>query len=323
MSSRATERFLVTGAGGCIGSWVIALLAREGATVVGLDLASDARRLREIAGDAVADAVTIEQADITAKDEIERVVDIHEITNVIHLAALQVPFCREDPALGAQVNVLGTVNTFETVRERLDRIKGLVYASSVAIYGADDSEVALADEAGIGTHPATLYGVYKQANEGTARVYWDENAIPSIGLRPYTVYGPGRDQGVTSAPTLAIAAAVRGESYTIPFGGVSLYNFTADVAAAFVGSSRALADGAEGAQLFNVPGPSVAMTDVIRAIEQAVPGAAGLIDHDDSVTLPIPPAVAHSGLEAHVGALSSTPFEEGVRSTVAHFREAA
>ena len=51
--------------------------------------------------------------------------------------------------------------------------------------------------------PPTLYGVYKQANEGQARNYWEEYGIRSVGLRPYIVYGPGRDQGLTSAPTTA------------------------------------------------------------------------------------------------------------------------
>lgn len=319
MSTHGSERFLVTGAGGCIGSWVIAALAREGMFVVGLDLATDARRLREIAGDELADSVPFESGDISSKDDIARIVDDHEITNVVHLAALQVPFCREDPIQGARVNVLGTVNVFEVLRERLDRIKGLVYASSVAIFGAEDEAVAMTDELGAGARPGTLYGVYKLANEGTARIYWEENGIASIGLRPYTVYGPGRDQGVTSAATVATAAAVRGDAYTIPFGGDSLYNFAPDVALAFVQSSRALTDGA---RLFNVPGDTLSTTAVIRAIEDAVPQAEGLIDYDDAQRLPIPALIAQQGLESHVGELSRTPFQEAVLATAEHFRRA-
>ena len=311
------ERFLVTGAGGCIGSWVIAQLAREGVSVVGLDLATDARRLREISGNELADSITIEQADITSKDEFAAVVDAHEITNIVHLAALQSPFCRDDPTLGAHVNVVGTVNAFEVIRERLDRISGLVYASSIALFGSNDEKLALASEDGVGATPDTLYGVYKQANEGTARVYWNETSIPSIGLRPYTVYGGGRDQGVTSAPTQAIAAAVRGERYSIPFGGESLYNYAPDVAAAFVQSSRALA---EGASVFNVPGTSVDMVDVVGAIERAVPDAAGMIDFAPDVLLPVPPACAVGGLVAQIGQLHVTPFDDAVRETVEHFR---
>src|SRR6266508_1461072 len=46
--------------------------------------------------------------------------------------------------------------------------------------------------------PATHYGIYKVANEETARVYWEEYKIPSMGFRPLSVYGPGRDFGVTA-----------------------------------------------------------------------------------------------------------------------------
>ena len=315
-----SERFLVTGAGGCIGAWAVTLLAREGTSVVGLDIDSDAPRLRAIGGDDVADAVTVEPVDISEPAGIARVIDEHAITNVVHLAALQVPFCRADPILGARVNVTGTVNVFEAVRERLDRITGLTYASSAALFGPADAVLAARDEDGIGTRPATLYGVYKQANEGSARVYWEENQIPSVGLRPYTVYGPGRDQGVTSAPTVAIGAAVRGEQYTIPFGGFSIYNYAPDAAAAFIATSRSLSDGAH---VFNIPGPRLDTPDVIATIAHSVPGAERLIAYDDSVRLPIPDAMKADGLAGQIGDVPIAPFDEGVQATVAHLRSRA
>ena len=85
---------------------------------------------------------------------------------MVHLAALQVPFCRADPPLGARVNVVGTVNVLEAAARRADRIAGpVVYASSVAAYDAlEEGETAPAMQ-GV---PSTLYGVYKRANEGTA-----------------------------------------------------------------------------------------------------------------------------------------------------------
>ena len=58
--------------------------------------------------------------------------------------------------------------------------------------------------------PRTLYGVYKQANESTAKVYYQDHDLSSIGLRPYVIYGPGRDQGMTSTPTKALLAVARG-----------------------------------------------------------------------------------------------------------------
>ncbi len=55
---------------------------------------------------------------------------------MIHLAALQVPFCRADPPLGARVNVLGTVNVFEAAERAGDRMAPVVYASSIAAFDA-------------------------------------------------------------------------------------------------------------------------------------------------------------------------------------------
>src|SRR5262245_10251847 len=151
-----SERILVTGAYGCIGAWVVHELVRDGREVVTFDLSTEPRRLRLLLGDDV-DAVPHVSGDITDGASLEHALDEHSITNVIHLAALQVPFVRADPPLGARVNVLGTVNVFEAVRRRKDRLAPLVYASSIAALGDGD-------------HPSTLYGVFKWAKLGRAHV---------------------------------------------------------------------------------------------------------------------------------------------------------
>ena len=234
--------------------------------------------------------------------------DEHAITHVVHLAALQVPFCRADPPLGARVNVVGTVNVFEAVARRRDRIAApVVYASSVAAYDALDEGEDHAKMVGV---PSTLYGVYKRANEGTAMVYAEERDTGSVGLRPHTVYGPGRDQGLTSAPTVAMLHAAAGKPYTLPFGGAYQLQYAPDVAAAFVAAARS--EGAEGAALEDVGGETVRVEEVIAAIEAASPGAA--IDHEP-VVLPFPSATG--------GGVMPTSLEDGVADTIARFRVAA
>jgi UDP-glucuronate 4-epimerase len=302
-----TERFLVTGVLGCIGAWAARTLVREGAGVVGLDAGSDPRRLELIMEPAEAASVALVRGDITDLASLERALDEHEITNVLHLAALQVPFARADPPLGARVNVVGTVNVFEAVKARRERIRGVAYASSIAVYARGDGVSVAEDAAG---RPETHYGVYKQANEGTARIYWLDDGVPSIGLRPYVVYGPGRDQGVTSAPTLAMEAAARGDGYHIPFGGRAQFHYAPDVARAFVDASRAVA---EGAVVANLGGAPVHMGDVVRAIEAAAPEVAGRITFDD-----VQPAFPEE-FEAAAPA-PATPLEVGVRETIELFR---
>lgn len=309
-----SERFLVTGALGCIGAWTVRVLVEEAVPVVAYDLGDDPHRLRLIMGPEELGRITLVRGDVTDLAALERTLDEHGITNVVHLAALQVPFCRADPVLGAQVNVAGTVAVFEAVKRRQARIGGLAYASSVAVYGERDEGAE--DERPL---PATHYGVYKLANEGTARIYWQDEGVPSIGLRPSVVYGPGRDQGITSTPTQAMLAAARGEGFHITFGGRTEYTYALDVARAFVAAGRAARDGAG---VFNFPGVPAHMREVVAAIEAAAPEVAGRITYEERA-LPFPPDFSADGLTDAVGPLELTPFAEGVRQTVEHFRATA
>ncbi|MBC8159863.1 MAG: NAD(P)-dependent oxidoreductase [Roseiflexaceae bacterium] len=311
----SSERFLVTGAMGCIGAWVVRNLAREGLNPVVFDLATDARRLKQIATPEEFARVRLVAGDITDLAAVEQALDEHEITHVIHLAALQVPFCRANPPLGARVNVVGTVNVFEAVAKRKARIERVVYASSIAVYDAADAADGMVQQTTVG-HPTTLYGVYKQANEATARVYWLDQRVTSIGLRPYTVYGVGRDQGLTSAPTKAMFAAAVGQPYHIPFGGRSVYQYTADVAGAFIAAARAPF---EGADIFNLPGSTVSMSEIVAAIEATVPEVHGQITVG-AATLPFPEAVDAEPTRRALGALPVTPLHEAVAETVGRFR---
>jgi nucleoside-diphosphate-sugar epimerase len=252
------ERFLVTGALGCIGAWTLHELVREGVPVVAFDRAADARRPAMLLTAEELARVTFVEGDIRDPASLGAVLDEHDISNVIHLAALQVPFCRADPIGGAQVNVVGTVAVFEAIKARRDRMAPLVYAGSVGMFDAADADIASGQLLAEATaHPTNLYGVYKLANEGTARVYWGEHEVASVGLRPLTVYGPGRDQGITSTPTKAMAAAVLGLPYRITFGGSTLFQYAQDAARLFIRASRA---GLSGAHVANMGG-SVASMD--------------------------------------------------------------
>ena len=112
----AGERYLVTGAMGCIGAWTVRALVRDGAAVTAFDLGADTRRLAQIMTPDELAAVDVVQGDITDLAALSAILDDRGVTNVIHLAALQVPFCRADPPRGALVNVVGTVNVFEAVK---------------------------------------------------------------------------------------------------------------------------------------------------------------------------------------------------------------
>jgi UDP-glucuronate 4-epimerase len=205
------------------------------------------------------------------------------------------------------------------VKRRASRMGPVVYTSSVGMFSIDDADPATGRLTSTASpHPRNHYGVYKQANEGNARVYWLEDGISSIGLRPMTVYGAGRDQGMTSGPTKAIVAAVLGQPFTVPFRGPTLYQLAEDVARTLLAASRS---DVAGAHAFNLPGVVADGPAFLAAIETAVPGASSLIDFDP-VDLPFPWDIDTAGIEM-LGPTSTTSLVDGVRASVETYRALA
>jgi nucleoside-diphosphate-sugar epimerase len=309
-----TGTYLVTGAYGCLGAWVMRELARRGATAVAFDLADDAPRLALVLDGDEPGALHRVRGDVTDRAQVERALDEHEVDRVIHLAALQVPFCRADPPRGAAVNVVGTVNVLAAAARRRARIPHVAYASSIAAYDAYVPGVAPA-MTGL---PSTIYGVFKRANEQSAARLCTDEGVSSIGLRPHTVFGAGRDQGLTSAPTTAMLAAAAGRAYAIPYGGRAQLQYARDVAAAFVAASSV--EGYEGASVHDLPGAVVGMDEVAAAIARAAPAAPPI--GFGAQGLPFPEDTDSSSVHAVLGALEPTPLDAAVAETVGRFRRA-
>lgn len=312
-----SEHFFITGGMGCIGAWVIRNLVQSGIPVTVFDLSDDRHRLDLIMTPAEIAQASFVYGDITDAAAVTQAVANSRATHIIHLAALQVPFCRANPPLGAAVNVVGTVNIFEAAKKA--GIRQVVYASSVAVYGRrDEYETPLLPHDAL-LHPHNHYGVYKQANEGTARIYWQDDGVASMGLRPYTIYGPGRDQGMTSAPTQAMLAAARGESYHITFGGVNGFQYADDVAKIFIQAARIPFQGAE---VFNLRGSVAHVSEIITAIEAVEPGARGRISYEDR-PLALPDGLDDTPLRTLIGdTIANTPLAAGVAQTIDCFRQA-
>lgn len=314
----ADEKFLITGAFGCIGAWAVKRLVEEGAPVYTYDLPGNPHRLKLIMDEEQFAKVNVIEGDITDAAAFEAAVVDNGITNIIHLAALQVPMVRANPILGMRVNVVGSTIVFETAKQHMDQVKSVAYASSIAVYGPANLYPAgpIAHDAPM--MPATLYGVSKQTDEWAAKVYWQDYQLRTIGLRPFFVYGPGRDQGVSSMPTKAMLAAAIERPFTINFGGSALYQHAEDVAAAFITAARA---DVEGAPCFNLGGTTASIPEVIDAIEAAAPSMEGKITFDD-VIMPFPENMDDTEVNKALGPLSWRPFADGVASTIADFRAA-
>ena len=310
------ERFFVTGAMGCIGAWVVRHLIRDNVAVTAFDLGDSTHRLKLIMDDTEISKVNFVKGDVTDTAVVEETMRDAQTTHIIHLAALQVPFCKANPPLGARVNVVGTINIFEAAQKM--ELTHLAYASSVAIYGRGDEYPVGLLQNDAAPNPRNLYGVFKLANQGTAFIYHQDYGINSIGLRPYTVYGPGRDQGMTSTPTKAMLAAAAGQPYHISFGGRNSFQFAGDVASIFIQAARAEYNGAG---TFNLGGTLAHMSDVVAGIDAAAPEMKGKITFEDQ-PLALPDGTKDTALVTAIGAVQDTPLDEGIAFTVAHFRQA-
>ena len=294
---------LVTGASGCIGAWVCAILTRSGVDVIATDLDPNPQRAGLVMGEKAAAALNWVSLDVTDAAAVQSLVGEHNVQAIIHLAGLQVPFCAANPALGARVNVEGTINILEATRSA--GIKRLVYASSVA---------ALSFPAG-GRFKETLYGAYKVANEQTAFVYWADMQVPSIGLRPNVVYGVARDQGMSSKNTIGIQAAALGQDYHIPFGGPYNWLYAGEAAAAFI--ACVMQDGS-GAHVFDLNGRCEPIEEGLDILNRLSNGPKITASGDP---FPFPPDMDESALRAHVPDYPAVAYGDGIEATFRAFKQ--
>ena len=294
---------VVTGAGGCIGSWVLALLARAGVEACAFDLSEDKRRPRLLIAENDLEKIRWHTGDISDGAALLRTLEAVRPCAIVHLAALQVPFCKADPVAGAKVNVVGTVNVFEAAR-RLG-IKRIAYASSIAAYGA-------MDEGHGAMH--TLYGAYKYCDEQIAKVYSQDWSVHSVGIRPGVVYGVGRDQGLTSKTTFAVLAAAGGKPYEVPFSGGVSWLYAGEAASAFI---HAVARERAGAPVFDMNGVYAPVEEGLKILKQIAPSAKVT---SSGQALAFPMHLPDEPLRAYLGDYGSMPLEEGIRETYEAFR---
>ena len=184
-------KILVTGAAGFIGFHTSKVLLERGDTVVGLDNFNDYYdvSLKESRAAVLDDydkfkMVRINLAD---RDAMEALFAEEKFDKVVHLAAQAgVRYSIENPHSYIESNIVGTLHILEGCRH--NDVKHLTYASSSSIYGANTT-MPFSIHQNV-DHPLALYGATKKANELMAHTYSNLYALPTTGLRFFTVYGP-------------------------------------------------------------------------------------------------------------------------------------
>ena len=329
-------KILVTGAAGFIGMHVTQLLLARGDAVVGLDNLNDyydpqikRDRLARLTPHRTFRFVHMDVADRTgmatlfAEERFDR---------VVHLAAQAgVRYSLQNPLAYIDSNVVGFANILEGCRH--SQVRHLVYASSSSVYGGN-TRMPFSEHDGV-DHPVSLYAATKKANELMAHTYSHLFALPTTGLRFFTVYGPwGRPD---MALFLFTKAILEGRPIDVFNHGKMVRDFTYidDIAEGVVRTLDRVAsadpdyvsDQGDPARsnvpyrVFNIGNHDpVPLMDFISAIEQAA-GKEAIKNFLPMQSGDVPATSANvDELAAWTGFRPGTPVAEGVRRFVSWYR---
>ena len=328
------RKALVTGGTGCIGAEATYELSWKGSfdEILVLSRSGNPGLLNLWFEDGLPENLRFVPGDISDLDCPPRVLQEEKPSHILHLAALQSPACAANPVQGAMINVVGTTALYEAARKLAEQgvLERVVDASSAAVYGPRDMYAMETIPETVVRQAPNLYGAWKIAGEEVARLFQESTGVPTISLRLNTTYGPGRDAGMTSAPTTAMKAIALGKhrGEKIPFrmpygfdGGRENYHWVGDVGASF---AHCVFDPFEGREVFNIRGETIPIENFLGVIRRA----ADEMDLGDFVDIGIADDAApalficdldHSAFDAAFPNVPFTRIEQGVPLALKRF----
>ena len=308
--------YLVTGVAGFIGSALARALLERGHTVRGVDNLSTGKR-ENLAG--ILDKMDFRQADLadpaTATDA------CRGVDYVLHQAALpSVPRSLADPLETNHSNVDATLNLL--VAARAAKVRRVVYAASSSAYGDTPT---LPKRADMPANPISPYAVAKLAAELYMTSFYRVYGFETVSLRYFNIFGPRQDANSQYSAVLAkfITQMLKGERPTIYGDGEQSRDFTYIDNAV---SANLLACEAPAAQAcgraFNVATGHRASLNQTFALLKKITGFQGEALYADPRAGDIKHSLADiAQAEAHLGYKVLVDFEEGLRRTVAWYKE--
>ena len=202
---------LVTGGTGFIGNRIIRKLLDRGEEVVCFDLAPPRANLEPYL-----ERIKMYRGDITQLPHLLEAINTNGVHKIIHMAALLPPDTEERHSYAMQVNIGGTNNVFEAAR--WTGVERVVYASSIAVYGIQDTFGERPINEDDLNDPINVYGMTKSVNDFSAKRYIDRHGLDLVGVRICTVFGHGRVTGMTGMiGGLLMSLPAIGQSVSMPF----------------------------------------------------------------------------------------------------------
>ena len=250
------KNILIFGGCGFLRGWITKALLKKNLKITIFDLRIKTDLLKNLIGNDL-NKINFIEGDISDYEQVLKATE--DMNYILNLAGLMTPDCSSNPSLGAEVNVKGSINVFEAIKK--NNIKFLIYTSSGGVYGNEDK---------YNPFPETHYGAFKLAVEGMARAYFNESLISSVGLRPFVIYGPGREVGGTAGVTLACKAAKQNFEYTVGFSGKVGFVYVEDVTNLV---ERLIDKAPVGAITMNINGITTSVENFVSIIKKNIPDA--------------------------------------------------
>ena len=311
----STNKYLITGIAGFIGSSLARALLQRGQEVRGIDNFSTGRRenLDDILGQ-----IDFREADLLDLPAMRDA--CQDVDFVLHQAAIpSVPKSVADPWASNCASTDGTLSLLIAARDA--RVKRVVYAASSSAYGDQPS---LPKHESMLPDPISPYAVGKLAGELYMKSFYRCYGLETVSLRYFNIFGPRQDPGSPYSGVLAIFTTrmLQGEQPTIYGGGEQSRDFTYidNVVAANLLACTALARQCAG-QVFNIGcGRRVSLKEVYSVLQKQTgysapplygPERAGDVKH----------SLADIGAAREaLGYEPKVHFEEGLRNTVEWYR---
>jgi nucleoside-diphosphate-sugar epimerase len=229
--------YLVTGATGFIGSYVVEQLLDEDERVVGLDR-DPIGALEDVIGER-AHEVRLYVGDVTDFPLVARIIQDNGVDRIIHLAGELHARSAEHPGLAVHSNVVGTYHVLEAAR--LLDVTRVVTASSAAIFGTAEMQPVVPIPNDARLYPKDLYEGTKVLGETMGEFYGRTFGVDNAAIRIGLAYGYGclSGNGLKLIDELVLKP-LRGEPSRVQWGDAYLnWVYVVDGAAAFIAAARA------------------------------------------------------------------------------------
>jgi len=308
--------YLVTGIAGFIGSSIARELLRRGEAVRGLDnlITGKLENLADIREGI--DFRKLDLLDLSGVANACRGVDY-----VLHQAAIpSVPRSVADPVETNRANVDGTLNLLVAARDA--GVKRVVYASSSSLYG---DALTLPKREDMMPNPISPYAVSKLTGEYYMISFHRVYGLQTVSLRYFNVFGPYQDPASMYSGVLAIfiSKMLAGEQPTINGDGEQSRDFTfiENVVNGNLQACHAAADAVAG-KVFNVACNRAITLNETYALLQDLTGYKGPAKYGPERAGDIKHSLADiARAKKHLGYSPTVDFEEGLKLTVAWYRE--